>query len=30
VIKTYENGLTQVYEHCIETNCSKLLGQFWN
>ncbi|QEE17443.1 metallophosphoesterase [Promethearchaeum syntrophicum] len=29
VIKTYENGLTQVYEHCIETNSSKLLGQFW-
>jgi len=30
VIKTYANGLTQVYEHCIETNSSKLLGQYWN
>jgi len=29
VIKTYENGLTQVYEHCIEKNSAKLLGQFW-
>ena len=33
VIKNYENGnnrLTQVYEHCIEKNSAKLLGQFWN
>ncbi len=30
VIKIYENGLTQVFEHCIETNSANLLGQFWN
>jgi len=30
VIKTYENGLIQVFEHCIETNSEKLLGQFWH